>query len=516
MPYIDLATAVQELVGFAGKRQGKAIRFGSHGSLSFVVDGAKAGLWYDHESGEGGDLVTYLIQRKGFDVKSAFEYLEQRGLREEFHPDKMKAKAQARPTLDADDLSKAKTIAQRRSRLDAILPDNVAPMNVNAIKYAEQEWFEHTGETWTTEARAHELISDCSEHAERNTAALLFPIQDASDYLTPLAPPNWIIPGFIEEQQVGWMYGATGSFKTLLAIHVSVATSQGTKWFGRPVTRRRVLYCFAEGQSGIKRRLQAYIARHKIKFDPSTLFFLEVPLRVMEGEERVDAFIQATVEQIPGGIDVLILDTYNAHRGAGEENSNDDAARYHGLMLIIRSELHCAIITVHHTGKDHERGMRGASAMLADADFAIELSRTSPDAETCVARTVKAKEVEAGTRHYFRSDKVELQTTEGATLVSFALTESDETELVDERLDGEKGNLNNQGRGLLLLEQMCLEAKGPAEVDAWLARCVEADLVSHRNKRRFASTKFFSDHVVFEVGRAFPTDFGDASLGGFE
>src|SRR5262245_18085867 len=38
-------------------------RWGSRGSLSLRRSGAKRGLWFDHESGEGGDLL-HLIRRE--------------------------------------------------------------------------------------------------------------------------------------------------------------------------------------------------------------------------------------------------------------------------------------------------------------------------------------------------------------------------------------------------------------------------------------------------------------------
>jgi putative DNA primase/helicase len=41
----------------------RELRFGNKGSLVVVVAGGKAGLWHDHESGIGGDLIS-LIQRE--------------------------------------------------------------------------------------------------------------------------------------------------------------------------------------------------------------------------------------------------------------------------------------------------------------------------------------------------------------------------------------------------------------------------------------------------------------------
>jgi hypothetical protein len=46
--------------GMSSKRE---LRFGRHGSLAIAIAGPKAGLWHDHEIGEGGDLFK-LIERE--------------------------------------------------------------------------------------------------------------------------------------------------------------------------------------------------------------------------------------------------------------------------------------------------------------------------------------------------------------------------------------------------------------------------------------------------------------------
>ena len=60
----DLAT---HLLGhpnrlMSSKRQ---LRFGNKGSLAVEISGAKAGLWYDHESSEGGDLFSLIMREHG-------------------------------------------------------------------------------------------------------------------------------------------------------------------------------------------------------------------------------------------------------------------------------------------------------------------------------------------------------------------------------------------------------------------------------------------------------------------
>jgi Toprim domain len=52
------------------------LRFGSRGSLAVVIAGKKAGSWYDHENGVGGDLFTLIRRTVGGDFVKALEYGE--------------------------------------------------------------------------------------------------------------------------------------------------------------------------------------------------------------------------------------------------------------------------------------------------------------------------------------------------------------------------------------------------------------------------------------------------------
>ena len=57
------AEMAERLLGQPTYRGRTEHRWGRRGSLALAVAGAKAGLWYDHEAGEGGDLFD-LIQRQ--------------------------------------------------------------------------------------------------------------------------------------------------------------------------------------------------------------------------------------------------------------------------------------------------------------------------------------------------------------------------------------------------------------------------------------------------------------------
>jgi hypothetical protein len=49
-------------------------RYGSHGSLAITVAGAKAGLWFDHETGEGSDMLALIMRERRCGFAEAVRY----------------------------------------------------------------------------------------------------------------------------------------------------------------------------------------------------------------------------------------------------------------------------------------------------------------------------------------------------------------------------------------------------------------------------------------------------------
>jgi putative DNA primase/helicase len=49
----------------------RELRFGRKGSLAVVTDGTKAGWWYDHENGNGGDIIDLIERVRGVNFRDA-------------------------------------------------------------------------------------------------------------------------------------------------------------------------------------------------------------------------------------------------------------------------------------------------------------------------------------------------------------------------------------------------------------------------------------------------------------
>jgi hypothetical protein len=52
------------------------LRFGKRGSLAVIIAGPKASFWYDHENGQGGDLIDLVRYKLGGSFRQAVRYIE--------------------------------------------------------------------------------------------------------------------------------------------------------------------------------------------------------------------------------------------------------------------------------------------------------------------------------------------------------------------------------------------------------------------------------------------------------
>lgn len=73
-----VAELAVELLGKPSFQAGEECRWGRKGSLSVVVSGAKAGIWFDHETGEGGGFVDLVGRTLGIARRDALDWTADR------------------------------------------------------------------------------------------------------------------------------------------------------------------------------------------------------------------------------------------------------------------------------------------------------------------------------------------------------------------------------------------------------------------------------------------------------
>ncbi|MCX7347898.1 MAG: conjugal transfer protein TraA, partial [Alphaproteobacteria bacterium] len=64
-----------ELLGKPGLRTPDEWRWGRKGSLSLVMSGERAGLWFDHELGQGGSFADLVAHHLRMGRRDALEWI---------------------------------------------------------------------------------------------------------------------------------------------------------------------------------------------------------------------------------------------------------------------------------------------------------------------------------------------------------------------------------------------------------------------------------------------------------
>lgn len=224
-----------------------------------------------------------------------------------------------------------------------------------------------------------------------------------------LARPRkqWLIDGVVGVGDLAMIYGASGCGKTHVIIDLIFSACTGIPFARRFAVARElnVAYCAGEGVSGLPQRfgaVQDFYSAVAPDADYSNFTFFETVPQLYIGEEAAgyDHIAQFIVEwkdsQAKGEaqpLDLLIIDTLHTAAAGADENSAKDMGIVLQLAKRASKELGCAVILVHHTGKNGE-SERGSSALRGAMDTMIHIQKLSDDSTKAVMKCAKSKDAE--------------------------------------------------------------------------------------------------------------------------
>lgn len=206
-------------------------------------------------------------------------------------------------------------------------------------------------------------------YINRNRPPLSYPVSA----LEQRQPLSWIVKGIISDKSFNAIYGASKAGKTFVALDLAAAISTGKKWMGNKVQKRPVLYMALESSAGFVIRTRAHMKVHghdsigglHTWFDR---FSFSNPSDV---SKLIDHLIGGGFE---GG--VVFIDTLARAMAGLDENSGTDMGKMIDICAQITKKTGCAIILVHHSGKNQQSGLRGHSMLMGALDSAIEVRAT--------------------------------------------------------------------------------------------------------------------------------------------
>lgn len=196
----------------------------------------------------------------------------------------------------------------------------------------------------------------------------LYPIQDWDMQVTM---PEWMLDRLIPAKSIGMLFGPSNSGKSHLICDFVASMLVGEEyWQDRSLTPGDVVM-FSEAQGHILARLKAYV-EHKARPKVNALYALPTKAIGVEEVESLGKWMQ----KLPRPPKMMIFDTL-ATMFSFEENDNKEASklikRIEDCLVPHLDPLGCIVI-VHHTSKASEgRSARGASALIGNIDWSINV-----------------------------------------------------------------------------------------------------------------------------------------------
>ena len=204
------------------------------------------------------------------------------------------------------------------------------------------------------------------------------------EQLAQLPPPSYLIDTLITDYGLAVIYGDPASGKTFLALDMALHLSYGAAWHGRTTKQTGILYIAGEGVRGITKRISAWRHHHGKQADLAPFLTLPIALDFLDltTVQKLARTIEHHVSQRQFPLGLIIVDTV-ARNMNGNENDAIDMNKFISAIDALREKFQVAAIGIHHCGKDHDRGMRGSTALPGASDTIIEVERT--DNVMCVS-----------------------------------------------------------------------------------------------------------------------------------
>jgi hypothetical protein len=197
-------------------------------------------------------------------------------------------------------------------------------------------------------------------------------IHSGEQILTDIEPVRWVIPQVIPADMVTGIYGAPGSGKSYVALTLALELARAGFWDGLGIPNPfHVLYIAGERPSDVRDRLEGWKKHHNREIPAG--FYLwphGYPQLSTPGIWKpLSEFMNLL------GCKVVIIDTFaRLTLGIDENSSKETGQIMENLERLAQATDGGAVIFVHHSGKDTERGMRGSSAILGAVSSAVAVT----------------------------------------------------------------------------------------------------------------------------------------------
>lgn len=185
--------------------------------------------------------------------------------------------------------------------------------------------------------------------------------------------PRWIIPNLLPDLATVLMVGASGSYKSFLALDLALGIAAGVETFGAvPGATGLVFYGALEGRHNIKKvRRKAWKLARGVDKIPN---FYVMPGPVIALGNQAQEFGNEIKQRAAGRpIRLIVIDTLAKSMMGFNENDASDASKFVHFCDQLVETFKCSVLVLHHSGKDADRGARGSSAFVAGFDTIVDV-----------------------------------------------------------------------------------------------------------------------------------------------
>jgi AAA domain/Homeodomain-like domain len=196
----------------------------------------------------------------------------------------------------------------------------------------------------------------------------------------PKPQPPTLIKGLLSHGEEFLVYGPPEAGKSFFAVDLACCWASGENWRGRPMDRGLVLYLAGERSDSIKKRVLAWALRNGKRPTELPVAVLGTSINLMSpGTDEVDALVSAIqAARRLAGMDAIAIIGDTVHSlSPGSKEDNHSFGVLTGQCRRIRDALGQgrppALVYVHHTGKDEDRGPRGGNSLTASVSLSVAI-----------------------------------------------------------------------------------------------------------------------------------------------
>ena len=198
------------------------------------------------------------------------------------------------------------------------------------------------------------------------------------------------------------LYGEPKVGKTHIAIALAVACVTGGEFWGASFPRGgKVIYVSAERHEQAAQRICAHFINMGSSYIPDDFMLVGGTSNLSLSNEKLMNELKQQVKDFSPTL--VIFDTYVRMTDNDEDKSRDADDNINAFKEIIRqSDVPCAGLVVHHSGKDPSKGMRGSSALLAAVTTSWSVSQRKKDKKLISLSMEAANDFEPQSPCYFQ------------------------------------------------------------------------------------------------------------------